>query len=223
MSATQWVVAQNEGILRLYLSPPAEAITIDGEILEYGNTAKLKPGKYFVQAWCPDKTLLDTIVEIKSGEVLNFFYRFTDSPEYTQYTQTLKEYNKEKATHLFLPAFSTAAIAGILTYTIIKGKRLEKQLESDYLAYKYAGYDLVKKEQKFYDSRKKYSSYYKAQFIEYGALLASSYFLYKGIQWLKQNPKPQKEEDRNPFKLEQAGIAPNQYGGYGVGIRLSLD
>lgn len=223
LSAAQWAVAQNEGTLRLYLSPPAEAIAIDGEILEYGNTARLKPGKYFVQAWCPDKNLLDTIVTISSGEVLNFFYRFEDSPSYKSYQSTLNAYTKERNKNFVLPAATTVAMAGILTYTLIRGKQLQEQAESDYLSYKYAGYDIEKHEDVFEESQSKYRQYYYAQFVEYVALAVSSYFLYKGFKWLKNNPKPVKEEDKNPFKLEQVGFTPNPYGGIGIGMVLTLD
>ena len=224
LSAAQyWVAAQNDGTLRLYLSPPAEAITIDGEILEYGNTARLKPGKYFVQAWCPDKTLLDTIVEVKSGEVHNLFYRFEDSPTQKAYLSTLNAYTKEKNKHFVLPAATTAIVAGLLTYTIIKGRQLEDEAESNYLRYKYAGYDIQKHEATFKESQDKYRQYYYAQFVEYAALAVSSYFLYKGFKWLKNNPKPEKVEDQNPFKVDQVGFAPNSFGGMGIGMVIKLD
>lgn len=223
LSAAHWVAAQSEGTLRLYLSPPAEAISIDGEVLEYGNSKQLKPGKYFVQAWCPDKKLLDTIVEIKSGEILNFFYRFEDSPAQIAHMANLKAYTKERNKHFLLPAASTTIIAGLLTYTIIRGKQLEDQAESDYLTYKYAGYNIESHEATFKKSQDKYKRYYYAQFVEYAALAASSYFLYKGIKWLKNNPKPTKEKDKNPFKLEQVGFMPNTYGGAGFGMVLNLD
>lgn len=223
LSAAQWVAAQNEGYLRFYLSPPAEAVAIDGEIVEYGNSKRLKPGKYFVQAWCPDKQLLDTIIEIKAGETLNLFHRFENSPAYLEYQATLKSYTLQKNKHFLLPAASTTIFAGLLTYTIIKGKQLEEQAESDYLTYKYAGYDIESRQAAFEESQNKYKRYYYAQFVEYAALAASAYFLYKGIKWLKNNPKPEKTQDKNPFKIDQVGLIPNRHGGIGFGMVLNLD
>lgn len=223
LSLSLLAFAQNEGTLRLYLTPAAEAVTIDGELLEYGNTAKLKPGKYFVQAWCPNKALLDTVIEIKAGEIQSFFYRFENSDTYESYLQNSKAYGKERNLHFAIPLSTTAIIGGALVFTYLKGKQLQDEAESNYELYKYAGYDIKDRKAAFEESQKKYRGYYYAQFVEYAALAASSYFLYKGIKWLKDNPKPKLEKDKNPFTIDKVGFAPNQYGGYGLGLVIKLD
>ncbi len=216
-------LAQNEGTLRLYLTPAAEAVTIDGELMEYGNTAKLKPGKYFVQAWCPNKTLLDTIIEIKASETVSFFYRFENSPAYIAYLKESQSYSKQKLLNLGLPAATTVLIGGALVYTYIKGKNLQEEAEKNYELYRYAGYDMNVRKTIFEESQKKYRGYYYAQFAEYAALAVSSYFLYRGIKWLKKNPGPELKKDKNPFTIDKVGFVPNQYGGYGLGLVIKLD
>jgi len=223
LSTSLLAFAQNEGTLRLYLTPPAEAVTIDGELMEFGNSAKLKPGKYFVQAWCPNKTVLDTVIEIKAGEILSFFYRFENSPAYIAYLDESNEYSKQRLIHFGLPAATTALIGGALIYTYIQGRKLQDEAESNYELYKYAGYDLYERKTEFIESQKQYRKYYNAQFVEYAALAVTSYWLYRGIKWLKKNPKPELEEDKNPLKIDQVGFMPNRYGGYGVGLTIALD
>ena len=223
LSLSLLAFAQNEGTLRLYLTPAAEAVTIDGELMDFGNTAKLKPGKYFVQAWCPNKAILDTVLEIKAGETLNFFYRFENSSRYIAQLEESSKYSKQKLLHVSLPATTTALIGGALVYTYLQGKKLQDEAESNYELYKYAGYDLNERKATFEESQKKYRNFYYAQFVEYAALAASSYFLYKGIKWLKNNPKPDFEKDKNPFTIDQVGFLPNKYGGYGLGLVIKLD
>ena len=223
LSTSLLAFAQNEGTLRLYLTPPAEAVTIDGELMEFGNSAKLKPGKYFVQAWCPNKAVLDTVIEIKAGEILSFFYRFENNENYISYLEETKAYVKKRNVHVALPVTATAISAGALIFTYFKGKQLNDEADAKYLEYKYAGVDIAEKEAEFNQAQDKYRNYYYAQFVEYAALAVSSYFLYKGIRWLKQNPKPELEKDKNPFKVDQVGFMPNRYGGYGVGLTIALD
>ena len=220
LSAAQWAFAQSEGTLRLYLSPPAEAVAIDGNIMEYGNSVNLAPGKYFLQAWSPNKELLDTIIQIKSGEVINFFYRFENSQAYNQYIVDSRAYSKERNKHFTLPVVATVATIGALAFTIAKGQSLYKESEEKYESYKYAGYNIDQRKKEFENSQDKYRPYYYAQYVEYALLGVSSYFLYKGIKWLKENPKPQLEKDKNPFKVDQVGVTSNQFGGYGVGLSL---
>ena len=215
--------AQNEGTLRLYLSPPAEAVTIDGNVMDFGNSSTLKPGKYFLQAWCPNKALLDTIIEIKEGEILSFFYRFENSQAYNDYLYESQSYSKELNKHFTLPMASTVLVAGALVFTYFKGKELQEDAENKYELYKYAGFDLDKRKSEFEKAQKKYKGYYYAQFVEYGALVVSSYFLYKGIQWLKKNQKPQLAKDQNPFTLDRIGFMPNKFGGYGLGVAIKLN
>ena len=215
--------AQQEGSLRLYLTPPAEAVAIDGELLDFGNSIALKPGKYFLQAWSPHKELLDTIVEIKAGETVNFFYRFENSKSYKNFQTVSSDYSRQKSLNFVLPAATTALLGGALVYTLIKGKDLQEQTEEKYLDYKYAGYDMELAKKEFEESQDKYRAFYYAQFVELAALAVSSYFLYKGIKWLKNNPKPELEKDKNPFTVDQVGFMPNQYGGYGVGLVIKLN
>lgn len=223
LSTAQMAVAQNEGTLRLYLSPPAAAITIDGNPIEFGNSMQLKPGKYFVQAWCPHKALLDTIVEIKAGEDVNVFHRFKNSAKYNQYIAETRTFEAERNKHVTLPVAATVISAGALTFTILKGRSLEKEAQEKYDAYRYAGYDIPEKKAEFEEVQKKYRGYYYAQFVEYAALGVSAYFLYKGIQWVRNNPKPTLEKDNNPFSLDQVGVVPNQFGGYGLGVVINLN
>lgn len=223
LSVAQWATAQNEGTLRLYLSPPAEAVAIDGNIIEYGNSINLKPGKYFLQAWSPNKELLDTLIQVKSGEVINFFHRFENSKTYNQYLADNRAYSKERNQHFTLPVITTLATIGALTFTIIKGQSLYEESQEKYEAYKYAGYNIDERQKEFENARDKYRGYYYAQFAEYALLGISSYFLYKGIRWVKANPKPQLEKDKNPFKLNQVGFIPNQYGGYGLGLIIDIN
>lgn len=223
LSLSLLAFAQNEGTLRLYLTPPAEAISIDGQLMEFGNSAKLKPGKYFVQAWCPHKKVLDTLIEIKAGEINSFFYRFENSEAYVSYMDDMNAYSKEKAVKLTVPAMATVLAGGALVFTYVKGNQLKKEADANYELYKYAGYDIAERKADWEESQKKYQAYYYAQFVEYAALAASSYFLYKGIKWLRNNPKPQLEKDKNPFRIDKVGFAPNQYGGYGLGLVIKLD
>lgn len=223
LSASFLALAQNEGTLRLYLTPAAEAVTIDGELMEFGNTAKLKPGKYFVQAWCPNKKLLDTIIEIKAGEIQSFFYRFENSEAYSAHLAVAQAYSKQKLLNFGLPAASTVLVGATLVFTYVKGKNLHDETQEKYEQYKYASYDMSFHKAEFEKSQKKYRGYYYAQFVEYTALAVSSYFLYKGIKWLKKNPKPELEKDKNPFTLDKVGFMPNQYGGYGLGLVIKLD
>jgi len=223
LSMSLLAFAQNEGTLRLYLTPAAEAVTIDGELLEYGNTARLKPGKYFVQAWCPNKSLLDTIIEIKAGDTINLFYRFQNSPEYNAHLAEASKYSKEKLIHVGLPAATTTILAGALVYTYFNGKKLQEETENNYELYKYAGYDMNARKANFIESQKKYRKHYHAQFLEYAGLALSSYWLYEGIKWLKNNPKSELEKDKNPFTLDKVGFVPNQYGGYGLGLVIKFD
>lgn len=223
LSTSFLALAQNEGTLRLYLTPAAEAVTIDGELMEYGNSVKLKPGKYFVQAWCPNKAVLDTIIEIKAGETQSFFYRFENSATYKAHLAVAETYSKKKLLHVGLPATTTVLVGAALVFTYIKGKQVHDETEDKYQQYKYAGYDLSFRKSEFEKSQKKYRGYYYAQFAEYTALAVSSYFLYKGIKWLKKNPRPELEKDKNPFTLDKVGFLPNQYGGYGLGLVIKLN
>lgn len=223
LSTSLLALAQNEGTLRLYFTPAAEAVTIDGELMEYGNSAKLKPGKYFVQAWHPNKALLDTIIEIKAGETQSFFYRFENSETYIAHLEKSQTYSNQKLLHFGLPAASTALVGAALVFTYVKGKQTYDETQEKYEQYKYASYDMNLRKSEFEESQKKYRAYYYAQFAEYAALAVSSYFLYKGIKWLKKNPKPVLENDKNPLTIDKVGFMPNQYGGYGMGLVIKLN
>lgn len=219
------VMAQQTGTLKVYISPPAETIMIDDTELKFGNTAELKAGKYFLKAWAPDKKLLDTIIEVKAGEVNSFFYRFQPSEEYLDHRKVLAQYSKERTRHFVLPATATVLVGGSLLFTYLKGRQLRTDALNAYDEYYYAHTDqkVAEKRAEFVDLQSKYEGYVTAYYIEWGALALSSYFLYKGIKWIQKNKQPVYDQPKNPLALEGIGMSRDPFGNYTIGLTLNLN
>lgn len=214
---------ETTGTIRFYFSPPAEAVTIDGKLLDYGNTAVLPAGKYFIQAWSPDKKILDTILEVQQGQINRFFYRFEDSKAFQEHQLVVKEYNQERSKHFAIPMTATLVCAGLITINYFQGKKLEDETIEAYNSYKYEHTEIKKKKAEFEEVQDKYRRNYYIQYAEYAGLAVSSYFLYKGIKWLIAHPKPQKVEDKNPFKVKSVGMTTDQFGSYKIGLTLNFN
>lgn len=216
--------AQPTGTLRIFVSPPAETVMIDDTELVSGNTADLKPGKYFLKAWAPGKKVLDTIVEINAGEINNFYYRFKPSTTFMTYKKEMAAYNNQRAKHFILPVATTTVVAGSLLFTYFKGRQIREDAYSVYDDYKYANNpsDLSDSKQEYRDLQSKYQGYVTAYYIEWGAMAVSSYFLYKGIQWLRNNKTPEYKADDNPLALGGLGMGRDPYGNYTLGLTINI-
>lgn len=216
------VSAQQTGTLKLYISPPPKTVMIDDTELKFGNTAELKPGKYFLKAWAPNKTLLDTIVEVKAGEVTTFFYRFLPSQEFLEQNRILGAYNAERNKHLAIPGIATGLVAASLAITYFKGNSIRNEALDAYDEYLYANTNIAEKSNNYETLQKQYRSYVTAYYIEWGALAVSSYFFYKGIQWAKKNKAPTFEEPKNPLALTGVGVSKDLFGNYVLGMTFNL-
>lgn len=214
--------AQQFGTLKIYLSPPPATIVIDGVELKLGNTADLKPGKYFVQAWAPNMVILDTILEVKAGEITSFFYHFQTSPEFLAQQDILNQYSNKRATKLAIPVTSTIVLAGALAFTYIKGVDAREEALASYDAYKYSNTNIDGLAADYENARSKYQGYVVAYYIEWGAMAISSYYLYKGIQWARKNKEPKFNNPKNPLVFNGLGMARDNFGNYVVGMKFNL-
>ncbi len=215
--------AQEYGTLKIYISPPPETIMIDDEILAYSNMAILKPGKYFLKAWAPDRKLLDTIVEVKADQVTNFFYRMKLDKAYLDFQVVNDEYARKKTKHIGLPAMATALVAGSLVFTYIKGQSLYNETVDAYEEYVYAPYNIDSKAENFETAQSQYRGYVTAYYIEWGALAVCGYFLYKGIKAMKTIEQPVYKPSKNPLELNNVGMGRDRYGNYTIGFTFSIN
>ncbi len=216
------VNAQDMGTLKLYISPPPATVMIDDVELKFGNTKELKPGKYFLKAWAPSKKLLDTIIEVKAGETTTFFYQFSPSAEYTKQKSILAAYNTERSKHLTIPVMTTTLVAGALVFTYLKGNSIRKEALESYDEYRYANTNITQKSADYTALQSKYRGYVTAYYIEWGALAVSSYFLYKGIKWVRENKAPSFDPPKNPLVLNGIGLNRDPLGNYMVGMTFNL-
>lgn len=216
------VSAQDMGTLKLYISPLPETIMIDDTELKFGNTKELKPGKYFLKAWAPTKQLLDTIIEIKAGETTTFFYQFSPSAEFIKQKSVLAAYNTERSKHLTIPVMTTTLVAGALVFTYLKGNSVRDEALESYDEYRYANTNIAQKSADYSALQSKYRGYVTAYYIEWGALAISSYYLYKGIKWVRKNKTPQFDPPKNPLALNGIGVNRDPFGNYVVGMTFNL-
>ncbi len=216
------VNAQETGTLKLYISPPPQTVMVDDTELKFGNTMVLKPGKYFLKAWAPNKKLLDTIVEIKAGDITSFFYRFAPSEEFLKQKSIIATYQAERNKHLSIPVMTTTLVAGALVFTYLKGNSVRQEALESYDEYKYANSNIDLKASEYTDLQSKYRGYVAAYYVEWGALAVSSYFLYKGIKWAKQNKAPTFDPPKNPLVLNGLGMTRDSFGNYVVGMTFNI-
>ncbi len=214
--------AQETGTLKIFLSPPPETIIIDDAELEFGNTVDLKPGKYFLKAWAPNKMLLDTIVEVKAGQVTSFFYNFLPSKDYLLQRNILGDYKVERGKKLATPILTTSLIAGALVFTHIKGNSIREEALAGYDNYQFASTKIDEKAAEYTALQKKYRGYVTAYYIEWGALAVSSYYLYKGIKWARKNKAPIFDSPKNPLVLSGIGVNRDSFGNYVLGMTFNL-
>ncbi len=216
------ISAQETGTLKLYISPPPETIMVDDTELKFGNSIELKPGKYFLKAWAPNKKLLDTIVEVKAGETNSFFYRFVNSDEFISQNRILGAYTKERNKHLAVPSITTALVAGALAITYFKGNSIRDEALESYNEYKYANSNINVEATEYLSLQSKYRGYVTAYYIEWGALAVSSYYLYKGIKWARKNKAPTFDPPKNPLALNAVGMTRDRFGNYVVGMSFNI-
>ncbi len=213
----------NLGELRLFMSPTPETITLDNVVINQ-RILHLKPGKYFLQAWAPDKKLLDTIIEVKSKVSTHFFYRFEPSANYRAFQTEYMVYEKERNRQLAVPVTVTAlmGVAAIATYA--KGNSLRKEVESKHDDYIYSTpYNLENNKIKHAKAQDKYRPYIPLYYAELAGLAIGSYFIYRGIKKVKSLTKPTYQPDENPLALTGMGISKDRFGNYTFGITLNLN
>ncbi len=219
------IKAQQTGTLKIYISPPPETIMIDDTELKFGNTADLKPGKYFLKAWAPNRELLDTIVEVKAGVVTSFFYNLKPSPEYISFQKLEAQYSRDRSVKFGIPVTTTALVGGALVFTYLKGSKIREDALSAHEDYIYAYSNSTKLEalDEFESLQKKYRGYVTAYYVEWAALAVSSYFLYKGIKWVRKNKSPEFQAPKNPLALSGIGMSRDYFGNYTYGLTFNIN
>lgn len=216
------LAAQETGTLKVFVSPPPETIMIDDKELESGNTIDLKPGKYFLKAWAPNKKLLDTIVEVKAGQVTSFFYNFIPSEEYVRQGNIIADYKTERSKKLTTPILTTGLVAGAMVFTYLKGNSVRDEALASYDKYQYTNTKINERAAEYSALQNKYKGYVTAYYVEWGALAVSSYFLYKGIKWAQKNKAPTFDPPKNPLVLNGIGMTKDSFGNYVVGMTFNL-
>ncbi len=218
-------LGQEQSYLRIYVSPTPETIVIDDKELKHGYTMPVLPGDHRIQLWKPYYTMLDTVININEVKVYNFNYELEATPAYIAFQQESKRYRRQRIKKMALPAAITATSGAALAYLYVKGNKIYDELTRAQEEYRYAGYNLEESRNNYNELQRSYRAHYYGQFVAYGSLAVSGYFLVKGIKWVKNNPAPELPAVKNPLTLNSVGVAPIPGPGSGVmmGVNISLN
>ncbi|MGB0176257.1 MAG: hypothetical protein ACPF9D_03765 [Owenweeksia sp.] len=209
-----------------FISPTPKTFMVGDSLLITGNKIKLEPGTYPVKAWIPTYELIDTSLTVKSGaQPFNFMLRAEKrTPAYLDYQVKSSEHQKKQTLHFTLPLVTTGILAGTATYTYFRAQSNYKEATEALEVYRNESRpdDLNERYTEFDNARESYRKNIISFYSQVGALAVSSYFLYRGIKWLRENKAPQYQEEKNPLVLTSMSASPTAGKANGLVIGLTF-
>ncbi|HAD97143.1 MAG TPA: hypothetical protein DCG19_07030 [Cryomorphaceae bacterium] len=195
-----------------FISPTPQTFMVGDSLLVTGNKMKLEPGTYPIKAWIPTYELIDTSLTVKTGaKPFKFMLRAEKrSPAYLEYLAKSSEYQTQKTLNFTLPVIATSILAGTATYTYFKAQSQYEDANKALKLYRNENRPdkLDEGYTEFDNTREAYRQNIISFYSQVGALAISSYFLYRGIKWLRQNKAPQYKEEKNPLALTSMSASP---------------
>lgn len=223
-AATSWSQKNNGTLFRIFTTPASETVIINDKKLEHGNMVFLDSGANHIRLWATNHYSIDTVVFIEQSEMpVDFTYNFQPLKSYKVHLKKSSHYFNRKTLNVYMPiAISGGLIIsmGVTYFSAQSNYERANELWDEYL---YQDFNLDGSFANFEKVRDKYKKQRESFYIQGGVLLLSSYFLYKGIQWLGKNKKPHYKSEKDPFlSFDKAFLTSNSLNSNSSPVQLGL-